>query len=718
MGFYLICLDNLTKIGMKKILIILFTIYSFTSCESYSQDGWFWLNPLPQGNTYSDIEFTSNNTVYVSAAGSTLMKSTDGGNSFVIMTNRECGGSLIFINDVTGFSGSTNGILKTTNGGNNWRYISAPVDNVINFSTSPAVVLYGLKNNKVYLSNDFGESWNISLTALTNNSINTVHFPNNTTGYAGGKKFAVFNEARIYKTTNAGASWDTVPLISRYEVKNLFFINSNIGFAGTQNLILRTVNSGLSWDTVSNLQNQFQQFRFFDSNNGYLQGQQEIMITTNQGMNWLNVVTIHKAYLKNINEGLGIGTIYFGNFLYSTTNSGNNWITITGGYNDSFQDVCFLNEYTGYTGGKGKIYKTINGGLNWIVKNIDTVNFPHVDNIMFVNINTGFAGFESGKFARTSDGGLNWHYSQASNGDHLHGMSFPSADTGYVFTKYGHYLKTINSGLNWIEITHFIGENYQDVEFINNITGFAGGYSNSIDAGIIRKTTNGGLNWDLVILDSIMVVYDICKSNNNNWFAAGYDYPGNGIIYRSTNSGESWEYVKLSQNILSIHFSSYLTGYASAYNNITYKTTDEGNNWYPTYCINSNALEGLYFVNDNTGYGVGYNSQIIKTTTGGGVLINVEPQSYIVPYKFTLYQNYPNPFNPVTKIKFDIPNAINVSLKIYDILGREVSVVVNDFLIPGTYEFDFNGSSLSSGVYFYVFSSDDFYESKKMVLVK
>ncbi len=65
---------------MKNLQFYLFALIIIFKCESYSQDGWFWLNPLPQGNYLTDVEFTSNNTVYVSAAGNTLMKSTDGGN--------------------------------------------------------------------------------------------------------------------------------------------------------------------------------------------------------------------------------------------------------------------------------------------------------------------------------------------------------------------------------------------------------------------------------------------------------------------------------------------------------------------------------------------------------------------------------------------------------------------------------------------------------------
>jgi len=707
---------------MKKLYFILSLSYLSLSINVHSQDGWFWLNPLPQGNAYLDVEFTTNNTIYVSAAGNTLMKSEDGGNSFVIMSNRECGGTLTFINDLTGFSSSSGGILKTTNGGNNWRYIPAPVDYVYNFSSTPQTILYGLKDNKVYISCDLGESWSLSLTPMTNNTINAVHFPVNNTGFAGGSKLAILNSARIYKTTNSGISWDTVPVISRYQVRSVFFINQNTGFANTDSKILKTTNSGLNWDSVYTPGDQYNQIIFFDNFSGYLKNQQRILYTTNQGINWTEVVTFHTTFLKNINEGLGKGALNNYNFLYKTTDKGANWTSITTGFNDVLLDITFINSLTGFTVGDKKIYKTTNSGINWILTNLNIESgFSNVENIMFPNENTGYAGIDGGKVAKTTNCGNTWEVFKTSQYDHLHGMSFPSVDTGYAVTKYGNFIKTTNAGMNWIVDSRFIIEGYEDVQFINNLTGFAGGSTYTPRIGITRKTTDGGINWDPILLDSMIEVTDVCVSTPGSWYAAGYGqnssgYPG--YIYYSTDFGANWNYHKFPNSIYSIHFASPLTGYASSYYNIMYKTTDAGTTWFSTYCINNNISQAIYFIDNFTGYASSRYGQIIKTTTGGGVLISVEPQSYIVPHTYNLYQNYPNPFNPTTKIKFDIPKAMNASLKIYDVLGREVSVVVNDFLIPGTYSFDFDGSNLSSGVYFYVLNGEGFVESKKMLLVK
>ena len=92
--------------------------------------------------------------------------------------------------------------------------------------------------------------------------------------------------------------------------------------------------------------------------------------------------------------------------------------------------------------------------------------------------------------------------------------------------------------------------------------------------------------------------------------------------------------------------------------------------------------------------------------------------SNIIPKEFSLEQNYPNPFNPVTKIQYSIAKTSLAKLKIFDILGREVMVLVNEVLTPGVYIADFNASHLASGIYYYRLEAGDFVNVKKMVLVK
>jgi hypothetical protein len=117
-----------------------------------------------------------------------------------------------------------------------------------------------------------------------------------------------------------------------------------------------------------------------------------------------------------------------------------------------------------------------------------------------------------------------------------------------------------------------------------------------------------------------------------------------------------------------------------------------------------------------------------NTGTGGIIttictFTGIKTISNEIPDEIRLYQNYPNPFNPVTKIRFAIPSvgqmhAFELRLIIYDILGKEVQTLVNENLSPGTYEVNFDGSNLPSGVYIYRLTAGNYTETKKMVLIK
>ena len=119
-----------------------------------------------------------------------------------------------------------------------------------------------------------------------------------------------------------------------------------------------------------------------------------------------------------------------------------------------------------------------------------------------------------------------------------------------------------------------------------------------------------------------------------------------------------------------------------------------------------------------------YSKTILKGCIIDGVVygdtstVGINQVGISIPDAFSLHQNYPNPFNPSTKIKFGIPKGALVKLKIYDILGREVAVLVNEKLDPGVYQYDWNASVLPSGVYFYRLSAGDFTQTKRMVLIK
>jgi hypothetical protein len=99
-------------------------------------------------------------------------------------------------------------------------------------------------------------------------------------------------------------------------------------------------------------------------------------------------------------------------------------------------------------------------------------------------------------------------------------------------------------------------------------------------------------------------------------------------------------------------------------------------------------------------------------------VISVKNTGGVVPEKFILHQNFPNPFNPVTRIEFSVPERIPVSLKVYDVLGREIRVLVDEVKPAGNYYAELDGSNLPSGVYYYSLTAGGFIETKKMILLK
>jgi len=113
----------------------------------------------------------------------------------------------------------------------------------------------------------------------------------------------------------------------------------------------------------------------------------------------------------------------------------------------------------------------------------------------------------------------------------------------------------------------------------------------------------------------------------------------------------------------------------------------------------------------------GHDSLFVLYNTGNVSGISEETFQQI-PENFSLSQNYPNPFNPITTIRFELPEDEKVSLKIFNILGEEVSTLVNTDLKAGQHEFQFNANNLSSGIYFYQLQAGSFVQTKKMILIR
>lgn len=386
---------------------------------------------------------------------------------------------------------------------------------------------------------------------------------------------------------------------------------------------------------------------------------------------------------------------------------------LPGQYGNS-NDVCNVSETIIYSAGHD-IHKSTNGGLNW-VKQTNLAYEKQRSEIDFINATTGWSPGQDGSVLKTTNGGENWIESFAGF-ENLSGVDFLNANTGFLTTVTGKVLKTVNGGDNWVLLEPSFFSYLKSVMFINDQTGWISGSMNT--QGKVAKTTNGGQNWTVQLDNVFNAVNQVYFRNSQTGFASCYKK-----IYRTINGGANWDSVTVNTEVRDINcivFVTPLVGFAAAsvYSNSggVLKTFDGGLNWYLQWANSPNSCNSIDFYGSDIGW-ASLNSGILLTDNGGGNVIGIEQISNSMPDKFSLSQNYPNPFNPTTNIKLQIPESGNVKLTVFDITGEEVALLVNENLSAGEYKIDFNGTALTSGVYFYRLETVDFTDVKKMILVK
>jgi photosystem II stability/assembly factor-like uncharacterized protein len=427
--------------------------------------------------------------------------------------------------------------------------------------------------------------------------------------------------------------------------------------------------------------------------------------------------------MKKIITFLFFLSLFSSNICYSQSG----WYNLNSGTSNDLKAICFTNVNTGWCAGGDQILKTTNGGNNWSIQFITGAN---IQSMSFVNQNTGYlCGYAVHK---TTNGGINWEQLNLTVYSGYMSVFFLDSNIGFVGGAAsggdGICAKTTNGGKNWV---YYITDCYVvTMFFINSNVGFAGNSANPGAEILVSKTTNSGVNWEYNTGWGYInggAVPSIFFINQSTGFLAGYY--NNARIRKTITTGSSWTTKFEAQGRLySIHFTNQNVGYSigrdSSYpSSMIVKTTNGGENWFKQSCPNQSTLQSVFFINENVGYACGYGGTIIKTTDGGGPPLSVESGKETTPTSPSLSQNYPNPFNPVTKIKYDIPpskgaRGMMVKLIIYDILGREIETLVNESKKPGSYEVNWDGSRYASGVYFYRLITDDYVETKKMVLIK
>ena len=407
-------------------------------------------------------------------------------------------------------------------------------------------------------------------------------------------------------------------------------------------------------------------------------------------------------------------------FLQITNYSQNGWHWVSTPVDSTRRhifDVHFFSPDTGWIlshadvgfGTHQMLAFTFVGGTEW-----DTIVFPLGPQSKAIDFwNPSLSICFDGAILRTEDGWKTWIKPFVDTIGFAGVGKFASAD--YVYAGgLNTIIKSTDSGLTWAYIQP------QGLEFgrISDISVIDTNIVYAISSENLLKTEDGGINWQEMALPDLSVRYWQVKflTENYGWITGEFR-----TIYLTTDGGKSW--INQSPPVDYDAFSQFdaldeLTAAAASSAGAIFWTTDGGVTWVEQVPKEIYSLiMDIQIVTDSVAYAVGWYGTMLKTTTGGITWIEEEKDSEI-PVDYELEQNYPNPFNPSTTIKFQLPKDGIVTLRVYDILGNEVTTLINEKKVPGRYEVNFNPSQLASGVYVYKLQAGEFTSSKKMILIK
>ena len=722
---------------------------------------WVWLNPYPTANNIYCIRFINSQTGYAACEAGTVLKTTNGGlNWSVKMLNNSSNLYTVhFINSNTGMvAGEFGAAYKTTNGGTSWTKIA--INDSVDFrdvrfrnaNTGIMITGYNCGNffykPRIYKTSDGGLSWSVKQYDYCSWWLYSIAFADNNNVYVSG-------ERSLYKSTDAGETWDTVASNNFQKMGNrsVWFANSLTGYVMSTFLsgsyvflINKTIDGGNTWNQYNTgSQYEIRSIAFTNANTGIGVGRNTgVFRTTNGGVNWVkfsNAADSSRIYYSVTNAGAN-RFIYAGDggIIYRSLNNGANFTRISKSFTDeTINSVSFINNLTGIVcGNNGAIFKTINGGTSWTRQTC-----PNAGNILKVRLfdrDTGFAIATNGRIYKTINGGTIWnaiYFDSLANGWST--ADIPDRLTILITGGYCKHAgaKTTNGGISWDTVyvdcecgpppipTGCTTQNFVSMAS-NNVYFIAGGHSDPHMSGypyVLFGFGGGSRSFGFEGGGDNNLIGFADYADTNYGIAVG----GRGRVMRTNNSFRTWtdywypiggfswiNYLSLADSLnclANIGFSQ--TGFN---NSGIYKSINGGINW--ALCgVLSNSLTKIKYYNFNYAVSWGPYGGIIADKAPG-IILQTNPPSGEVSVSYKLYQNYPNPFNPATNIKYQITNNKLVTLRIYDVLGKEIATLVNEKQSPGVYEVTWDASQYSSGIYFYKLTAGDFSEVKRMVFIK
>jgi photosystem II stability/assembly factor-like uncharacterized protein len=708
-----------------------------------------------------------------------LLRTTDGGDSWSNIGD-VCGADISFHNDAGVIVGAHGSILVTTDGGSNWiqkkRSVFPEVYFVlldVTFSSPTNCVAVGYPG-MVLRSSDEGNTW-VSYPGYE--SFETVSFVNANNGFAlgyqcgvrttdGGSTWVQMQTAfwtmdaffwddstgiavgeSIYRTTNAGDSW-TRQGGKAYSVRAIQMVTPQFGVAAGASDVIKTTDGGMTWTEFPNHPTETRGIYFVNETSGTIVGRGNnsmggIARTTDGGNTWSEQYVSQSDVFESvafwgIDRGIAVGS---SGTILLTTDGGTTWEQRHSGAPLFLWRVRMVDSSIAIAvGSEHTILRSSDGGVSWITVSSGTeadlmlldVTFPTHDigYVLFQNGHSLGKTTDSGKTwtwfdtggpggrcifftsptrgflppYMTIDGGATWHTMPGAS--YAFDISFADYYNGIMWDNSGPY-RTTDGGETWSYYSTREFTDFDAVSFVGRDLGLA------VGGNRIARTTNGGISWSSHASGTSHDLYGVVMNDTQRGVAIGHG----GTIIRTSDGGMSWFPVQsgTTEVLRAISFPDALNGTIIGNSGVVLTTNDGGETWTRQSRVPAAGAQAVSFRDRNVGVMVG-GTGILRTTNGG--VTAAQSPSLSIPSITSLEQNYPNPFNPQTTIEFTLSGRQFVELKVFDLLGREVAVLVNEVLEPGMHRRSLDGTSLASGVYFYRLHSEHGTLTNKMLLLK
>ncbi|MFH1121668.1 MAG: T9SS type A sorting domain-containing protein [Bacteroidota bacterium] len=717
----------------------------------------------PQGNSSNITRIVADNgNLYTATWGNGVHKSTDGGASWTPVNNglnsensSNYIGALAAVPASSGvgtylFAG-TQGIWRSSDEGASWVKVF-PDDPeggipIIAMGATGNTALAGTAqigtDNGVYRSTDDGQFWarcNGGFTTAADSNVRcfaSIKAGNTTYTYAG-------TDGGVFISTNEGASWtrisDGLPA-SRVESIIATPKSSGTGvniFAGVFNYgVYRSADNGLSWTESNNglfVQGQTPYVSAFAASpvpggtttNIFVAYRTNVFLSTNNGEIWEDTgwpAENGGANTLVINGGMLYGGSSAEIWKYSME-ADTSWVVQQSGISDSLICVKAVNNNVVWAGGiNGTVLHTSDSGTTWDSVGGGPIGSDMVNAIEAFNYNSALiasCSLTGGKIFKTSDGGSSWSPVFNQTGAFIGGIQMKNSLEGYaVGSPVGGkwlVLKTTDGGISWNNLTtapvHLADDFGPTGVQLRGDTLWFGTWS-----GSVYRSTDLGLTWTTSYIPGYISYGPYFNSSAEGLSGSFSD----GSFFRSTDGGTSWDTPpgKISQPVTCIsgmgHEFWATTGGSIAY------SANMGQSW--SFAAPGHGgitpLSALSFspvVSPLNGWAVGASGLILHYRHGATTPSETEDMS--LSNLSGLEQNFPNPFASKTTINFKVKESGMISIKVFDCLGTEVAILVNERKLPGDFSIEWNATELGPGIYFCILHNETSFEVKKMLLVK